>query len=228
MRVAFLGHSPRLVQPRESTIVTSGPSAKSSVSIVEHQLDPEDIILLLIEASERLLNAPTLNGITRLEKVVFLLVRETEFQGIAQFFVFKAHHFGPFSKEIYEAVDFLAGCELITVSERAYPSFYANVAEAQLADEIEASDYQPREPTNDAVERCFALTENGRKVAQIWRRGIGARGKVGQQDLEQLDGLILRFGHMPLNQLIRYVYRRHPDMTTKSIHPEAQNSLHVH
>lgn len=172
-----------------------------------------------------MLRAPALNGITRLEKLIFLLIRETEFEGIAQFFVFKPHNFGPFSKEVYEAVDFLASCELITITERAYPSFYADVAEALLVDEIDISDDESREDTTVAVEKCFSLTENGRRVANIWRTGIAARGKIGLRDLQQLDALVMRFGHMPLNQLIRYVYRRHPDMTTKSIHPEAQRAV---
>jgi hypothetical protein len=53
----------------------------------------------------------------------------------------------------------------------------------------------------------------------MWVDGLRAKRPT---DLSEVDSIIRRFGSMPLNQLIRYVYRRHPDMVTKSIHPEAK------
>jgi hypothetical protein len=83
------------------------------------ELDSEDLILLLLEANERLLHKDAISGITRLEKLLFLLKNETDFEGIANFFIFEPHNFGPFSKQVYEAVDFLEGCELIQVREKS-------------------------------------------------------------------------------------------------------------
>lgn len=180
------------------------------------QLDAEDIILMLIEANERLLRKDTLNGITRLEKIIFLLERETTFEGVGQFFPFEAYNYGPFSKEVYEAVEFLKGCELLDVSEKIYVSPYASADEDKLLSEI--SDEGADNSKGLATEICFALTDNGRKVAKIMRDAV-ARKK--QSDIEDIDRIIRKYGTLPLNHLIRYVYRQYPEMTSKSIHPEA-------
>lgn len=192
------------------------------MEIEQIQLDREDIVLLILEANERLLRKPTLNGITRLEKLLFLLERETNFQGIGAFFVFEPHNFGPFSKEVYGAVDFLNACELIEVREKTYATPYSNSDELKLLSEISDSDYsdEPEEGAVQVTEKQFALTDNGRKIAKIMREAVQRRRR---SDVDQLDEIVRKYGTRPLNHLIRYVYRQYPDMTAKSIHPEAQN-----
>ena len=183
------------------------------------QLDPEDIILLLVEANERLLGKAWLSGITRFEKPVFLLERETRFEGIGDFFRFEPHNFGPFSKEVYEAVEFLSSCELIDVREKAYPSLYSSSDEAKPLKSRRRDTPESGNAESQVTEKQFSLTENGRKVAQIMHDAIKRRRP---SDVEELDGIVRRYGTRPLNQLIRYVYRQHPEMIVKSIHPEAR------
>ncbi|MCB0325548.1 MAG: hypothetical protein R3E01_13570 [Pirellulaceae bacterium] len=194
---------------------------EDSMALENIQLDAEDVVLLILEANERLLRKPSLNGITRLEKLLFLLERETHFEGIGAFFAFEPHNFGPFSKEVYEAIDFLDACELISVREKSYSSPYSSADERKLLSEISENDVteDPTEPRLEVKERQFLLTENGRKVAQILREGIQRRKP---SDVSELDSIVRKYGTAPLNQLIRYVYRQHPDMTVNSIHPEAQ------
>lgn len=186
----------------------------------EIQLDPEDIILLLLEANEKLLGKHALSGVTRLEKLLFLLQKEGDFENIGSFYEFTAHNFGPFSKEVYEALDFLEGFELIKVKDRVHSSYYANVGEVLLLQEISEGEVDGL-TTGDAIgvtEKMFTLTEDGHKVAQKLRQTIEQRRP---KDIEELNGIIRRYGKLPLNQLIRYVYRQYPEMTVKSIHPEA-------
>lgn len=179
----------------------------------EIQLDREDVVLILMEANERLLRKHTLNGITRLVKLIFLLERETSFEGIGSFFPFEAHNFGPFSKEVYEAVEFLESCDLIEVGEKDYVSPYTTSGEDRLLSEI-----SDEEGSAYATEKRFALTENGRKVARIMREAVARKR---QSDVDEVDEIIRKYGTRPLNHLIRYVYRQYPAMTSKSIHPEA-------
>ena len=204
----------------------------------ELQLDPEDIILLLLEANEKLLGKRTLAGVTRLEKLLFLLQKETSFEKMDSFYEFTAHNYGPFSKEVYEALDFLEGCELIQIKERVHSSHYANVGEILLLQEIanvgeikllqEISEVEAEEVTTDnaigVTEKLFTLTENGHKVAQKLRQTIE---KHRPKDVEELRAIIRRYGKLPLNQLIRYVYRQYPKMTVKSIHPEAKQARSI-
>lgn len=185
----------------------------------EIQLDREDIILLLMEANERLLRKHTLNGITRLVKLIFLLERESSFEGVGVFFPFEAHNFGPFSKEVYEAVEFLESCDLIEVDERNYASPYTTSGESKLLSEI-----SDEEGSAYATEKRFALTDNGRKVARIMREAVARKN---QADIGEVDEIVRKYGTRPLNQLIRYVYRQYPAMTSKSIHPEAAGANHT-
>jgi hypothetical protein len=194
-----------------------------AMEIESIQLDREDVILLILEANERLLKKVALNGVTRLEKLLFLLDRETDFEGIADFFYFEPHHFGPFSKEVYEATEFLSSCELIEIREKSYSSLYETSDEAKLLSEISDTDESGTERPN-VTEKQFVLTDNGRKVARIMRDAVAKRRPA---DIEQLDRLVLRYANWPLNHLIRYVYRQHPDMTVKSVHPEAQHVRHA-
>ena len=186
----------------------------------EMQLDQEDIILLLLEANEKILGKRAMGGVTRLEKLLFLLQKETNFEKMGSFYKFTAHNFGPFSKDVYEALDFLEGCELIQVKERIHSSYYANVGEILLLREIFEGEVDEAMTGNDAgvTEKIFLLTENGHKVSQKLRQTIE---KNRPKDIEELNGIIRRYGKLPLNQLIRYVYHQYPEMTIKSIHPEA-------
>ena len=87
---------------------------------------------MILESNERQLRKTVLNGVTRLEKLLFLLQNETSFEGVADFYKFKAYNFGPFSKEVYESVDFLEGCGFIGVQEKTYSTSYSNAAESEL------------------------------------------------------------------------------------------------
>jgi hypothetical protein len=185
-----------------------------SAEAVQFQIDPEDVVLLLLEANERVLRRAELAGITRLEKLLFLLEKETRFEGIATLFVFKPHNFGPFSKEVYESVDFLESCRLVRVREKAHSTIYTRLDEAKLLSEISELDEEPEE-AGFVKERIFALTDDGRKVANK------LRDMVGGEDAAAVDGIVQRYGLLPLSQLIRYVYHQYKDMTVNSIHPEA-------
>jgi hypothetical protein len=168
---------------------------------------------MILEANERIFGQSVFRGVTRLEKLIFLLEEETSFEGVGEFFPFEAHNFGPFSKEVYAAVEFLEGIDLIEVSERTYASPKAVSEEEKLAFEISDD-----EQGSLATEKLFALTENGRKVAKIMRESVARKKK---SDVEELEGIVRKYGSRPLNHLIRYVYRQYPALTTNSIHPEA-------
>ncbi len=184
-----------------------------TIQTEEIELDAEDVVLMILEANERIFGQSVFRGVTRLEKLIFLLEEETSFEGVGEFFPFEAHNFGPFSKEVYAAVEFLEGIDLIEVSERTYASPKAVSEEERLAFEI-SDDEQGKL----ATEKLFALTEDGRKVAKIMRESV-ARKKGS--DVVELDGVVRNYGSRPLNHLIRYVYRQYPALTKNSIHPEA-------
>lgn len=192
----------------------------SSPAEAQFQVDAEDVILLILEANERKLNKSIFRGITRLEKLIFLLERETDFSGVGDLFAFRAYNYGPFSKEVYSAIDFLSGYELIEVTEIPHYSASTGAEEAILNREISGNDYNNDADSSQVKEKAFALTSNGRRLANALRSGLASER---QRDPHCIDQILTKYGTMPLNLLIKYVYKQYPEMTTKSIHPEAAN-----
>jgi len=187
--------------------------------IEDFVVDREDVILLILQANERLFRKKIFRGITRLEKLVFLLSKETSFEGVVDNFTFRAYHYGPFSAAIYEAIEFLEGHDFIAVGERSFSQF-ESVEEEELVDEISDSELERMDSGYEVAikERTFELTDIGRKLACALETGIKAKKP---SDVSALENIVKKYGNLPLGQLIRYVYHRYPSMTEKSIHPEA-------
>lgn len=177
-------------------------------------VDREDILLLILDANRRIGGHEKFKGITRLEKLIFLLAKDRDCTVVDKLFDFKAYKFGPFSKDVYEASEFLRGINFVSVDERPVMSHYATTEEELLTEDTSDEELSPIA----AHEKVFTLTPEGKKVAEklreIWQLERPA-------DLARVDDVLRRFGMLPLNQLIRYVYRRFPEMAAKSVHPEA-------
>lgn len=182
---------------------------------MDYSLDREDIVLLLLQANQAQSGSPEFKGITRLEKMIFLLANENGVSS-AEEFKFEPYKFGPFSRDIYEAIDYLQGIDLVLVSEKPIPSYYATTEEEMLAD----SDSDEDSAAVTAYEKTFCLTEKGKIVADklhaIWQQ-------MYPTELSNIEANVQRYSSLPLSQLIRYVYHRFPRMAEKSIHPEALN-----
>lgn len=159
-----------------------------------------DLVLLLLQAET---DAPAarneIHGITRLEKLLFLAEQE---EGISKevedAFVFKAYDYGPYSKEIYEAVELLEEAGLLR-EERVF--------EGRSLDEMEEAFATISEP--EGVERRFFLTDEGVAVAQLLAK---EHPKVSSG----LSSIKNRYASMSLRSLIRYVYGRYPSFAEAS------------
>ena len=181
------------------------------------EIDREDVLLLIFDAYERSFHKATFNGVTRLEKLIFLLGAEAGLKDVADLFAFRAYKFGPYSKGVYDAEEFLESMGLVDVEVKPYHSYFLAEEEKELSRDID--DEAEDDPTSAGHERLFSLTDNGRLLARKLR-DEWKRDRPGE--LKQLDEVTQRYGTLPLNQIIRYVYRRFPDMAERSIHPEAQ------
>jgi hypothetical protein len=182
------------------------------------EIDREDVLLLIFDAYERLFRKAAFNGVTRLEKLVFLLAEEAGLKDVGQLFAFRAYKFGPYSKGVYDAASFLQSANLVDVEVKPYYSYYLAEEEKELQRDTETED-EIEEPSPTGHEKLFALTKNGKalagKLRSIWEKDY-------PDALNQIDQIVGRYGSLPLNQIIRYVYRRYPKMAENSIHPEAQ------
>jgi len=173
---------------------------RDDLKTVPEPLYGDDLILLLLGAPTAVGTAQDrVNGITRLEKLLFLADQEQQVQrDVADPLVFEPYHYGPYSKKVYEAVELLEEAGLIGEERSIDDSTFDE------AEEVE-SDVSEEGP----IERRFYLTDQGRAVAQLL--------------LQQNPGTAAALSHvkdtyasMPLAQLIRYVYRKYEPFTVRS------------
>lgn len=160
-----------------------------------NHLETDDLIVLLLGAPSRNPHLQhRINGITRLEKLVYIIVQDQELVNnlLKEPPVFEANNFGPFSQDIYKAVETLEAAGLVRERSR----------EAANNDDLWEFHEYIGEPDSPAyTERQFELTDVGRKYFQA------TASLVPNQAIDQVAEVKERYGSLPLRQLIRYVYR---------------------
>jgi len=163
-------------------------------------LEAADLVLLLLQADAPGQEAGRLHGITRLEKLLFLATQEERADlEVENPFPFIAYDYGPYSKEIYEAVEVLEKADLL---EETRVSSTASLDEMEEVAAVDAD--------TEGVERRFRLTRQGLAVAEyLAHQHPEAAGKV--QRVKE------RYGTLPLRRLIQYVYSNYPDYAKASV-----------
>ena len=168
----------------------------------EEELLAPDLILLLMVAPSRWPQAENrINGITRLEKLLFLIEKEHgEHIGLEEPFQFESYHYGPYSRAVYEAVELLEEANLLEE--------YRQLTDSNLdrAEELLYSDTA----TELSYERQFALTSDGETVASYL-------ASIHSQVYERISKLKDQYGGLTLQNLIYHVYTQYPDYTEKSV-----------
>jgi hypothetical protein len=171
-------------------------------------VEVDDAVVLLLGASSGVVTLRgRLEGITRLEKLIFLLERETSLGAyLSDDAAFIAYNFGPFSPKIYQEVETLAAAGLLT--DFAVPTDDAADAWERLTAIDAAEEVRPEDAYTT---RNFALTELGRRYYDVLASQLPA--KV----LQDLSGFKDRFAALPLRQLVRHVYKNYPEYTKRSL-----------
>ena len=176
----------------------------------EAALEVDHAIVLLLGAPARNRNprrAGRLEGTTRLEKLIFLLERETSAaEWLTEDAGFEAYDLGPFSAKVYQAVDMLSAADIIEVSTTTAKS---------LEDEWECA-YIIGSLSDPYVTRAFVLTDRG------WRYYSALLKGFPREALSALGEFKERFADLPLRQLVRYVFQRYEDFTVRSTKVEAR------
>lgn len=168
------------------------------------EVEVDDAVVLLLGAPG---NTPAtkdrIEGITRLEKLVFLLQEETPVgELISEDPGFEPYNFGPFSKKVYEAIDLLRMAGLVTESSSS----------ASTPDDLwESEEVVGVESSDPYATRNISLTEDGKR----YYAALVADLPTGTDNI--VARFKQRFATIPLRQLVRYVYERYPKMTEQSI-----------
>ena len=187
-----------------------------------------EMLLLLIGLND---SEHGLGGITRIQKLLYLLDAEEKIHPSGEGFDFEAYKAGPYSSRIYDDLEFLenlnfikrtgpAGDDLgtgaLSTSAMTSDSEQAEVdltfEELMGPEDVMAPGPDEIAPTADSYEETrYMLTDEGKnKMEALLSR------KEYKPFVDGIRKVKSRFAKYSLNDLLYYVYTRHPEMTTES------------
>lgn len=146
-----------------------------------------DVVFLLFHYADEI------RGVTKLQKLLFLVEQETEFfedyeDDIA--FNFAPYKMGPFSEHVYEELEFLLAMDAI----ESQPLAEQNAIKV----------------LGDLQEKRFVITGKGSKIAQ------GLADQLESEYQSELADLVEEYNGRSLKELLRYVYTEYPDYAAES------------
>jgi len=148
-----------------------------------------------------------IKGITRLEKLVFLLLKEGGFEDkLAEDLNYEAYDYGPYSGEVYDLVEALENIGLLDIEEEETSDFKENI------DEIFLEYSENQNPSLDKRVDIYKLDEE--KGQKVWEKNV--KDKFTSEELETIKEIKEKYNHIELRELLRYVYENYPDSTKKS------------
>lgn len=201
-------------------------------------IGPRDMLLLLVG-----LDAPStsegLGGITRIQKLLYLLQSEENIRPSGEGFKFEAYKAGPYSPRIYDDLEVLENLGYIrrstsdetkgatasddlTAEELGGSAAEASAPEKAEVDltfdqlmgpeDVMAPELDEIAPTADSYEETrYLLTDKGKQRIEELLRDNKLKPFVNG-----IRRVKSRFSKYSLNDLLYYVYTRHPEMTTES------------
>lgn len=162
-----------------------------------------DLLVLLLYANRN----EKVEGITRLVKLLFLLVEEGGFEKFREECDFEAYSYGPWSAEVFnyrETLDQIGALEIEEKPVEVFDEDYLKVADEQYVENLPPAQMKERK-----IE-TFSLTEDGLKIGRVlWER-------LSQEERLAISNIKERYNHMSLHDLLRYVYSRYGEFTGKS------------
>jgi uncharacterized protein len=173
-----------------------------------------ELLLSLLYSNDGSQNHAAIVGITRLEKLLFLLKHETKLLSTKKnqdFFNFVPFRMGPWSQDVYDETDFLESLGLLDKKKAGETNPEDKSHDNELFGSIVLTNYQKNDfsSSNESAEK-FELTDKGRNIARkIWER-------LSEDEKKSIAHIKSRFNKMNLRQFLRYVYNKYPEYTTKS------------
>lgn len=152
----------------------------------------------------------SIRGITRLEKLVFLISKEG-IKDAEKFFEFQGYNYGPYSAKIYDDIETLKNEEYVDTqiikTDEHIESLDKYAVERELG---EGAGELTVVPSTEFSTEIYRLSGDGRKVGKYIFENLRS------EEREFLRRLKTKCNSMPLKSLIYYVYSHYPEYTTES------------
>lgn len=187
-----------------------------STSDATQAISRRDLVLLLLGTPTSGDSGQGVGGITRLQKLLFLLEKEGGLKPSGDGFEFAPYKAGPYSARLYDDLEFLENLGLISrrLSDSAteLEAVEADFAFEDLINPEPESQEEMVRPTADVYEEHrFSLTAKGEARLQK----LLATGQYTPLK-KSIEAIKRKYGRYSLNDLLYYVYTNYPDMTTES------------
>jgi uncharacterized protein YwgA len=165
-----------------------------------------DVLLaLLFAGGARKKENEEIVGDTRLDKLMFLVEKETSLKKYLTGFEFDAYKFGPYSSQLFDTVQALANAGLVGI-EKSESEEYLNEADRfQIEQQVGEN---TASPNNAAI---YFLTAEGRTVASQLFHSLNVSEQM------ELTTIKTRFNSISLTKLLQYIYRKYPESATQSL-----------
>jgi hypothetical protein len=187
-----------------------------TTSASTESISRRDLLLLLLGVDGKKAAAEGLGGVTRLQKLLFLLEKEEHVVPTGDGFSFEAYKAGPYSSKLYDDLEFLENLGLIGKKITAETGTEEEAAEIDFSfEDLIEPEREPEDPSGpapDAYEEFrFFLTPDGvSKIEQL------LQNETYEPLVRSVARIKGRYGQYSLNDLLYYVYTKYPDMTTES------------
>jgi uncharacterized protein YwgA len=150
-----------------------------------------------------------INGITRLQKLLFLLTAEGHVQATEGGYDFQAYKAGPYSPAIYDDLEFLENLGFIR-SEISGAATTEEAADIDITFEELMEDEEANTP-DVYDEKRFSLTPEGQEKVKLL-----LESKEFVPVAEGIRKIKSRYGSYSLDDLLYYIYTKYPEWTTES------------
>lgn len=169
---------------------------------VENSLDL--LLVLLFAPSHKRKGCEPIEGITRLQKLIFLLSQgkgPDSLVKIAMEYDYKADKMGPYADSLREDLDVLISFGLVGTERLRY----------MISDDVDDPYYEQEEKRKRVESQKYFLTENGKEAgAELW-------GNLSSKDRDALKEFKAFFCSLTLRQLLIFVYDQFPEFAVKSV-----------
>ena len=146
-----------------------------------------------------------IKGITRLEKLMFLLSRETSLKEIiTRNYAFDAYDYGPFSNEILDDIEALKSSNIL--KEISYSGEKLEYIDLQ---ESEMNVYE--DISSIPSFKRYELTEKGEVIGKF------LFDSLSDSQRNELIKIKKIYNSLPIKELLSYVYNTYPEVTKKSV-----------
>jgi len=161
-----------------------------------------DLFMLLLYVN----NQEKIEGITRLVKILFLLIEEGGFKKFETEYGFEAYNYGPWSSQVLNFKETAQEMELIKSEERELKPYERRDVDL-IETELDIAGIPELEENKISI---FSLTADGIKVGSVLYERLTGEERIEIEEIKK------KFNRMSLSELIEYVYLKYPEFAKKS------------